>query len=110
MTLYLSDLPQNQSALLFNSPERFFVPNPGGSQGDLCIGSTDLGRHMNDILSSGATGTASLVLDLTSIPTANGLTSVIAGETRYWQAWYRDVDGTGAPTSNFSSAIGVTFN
>ncbi|MEC8511300.1 MAG: VCBS repeat-containing protein [Planctomycetota bacterium] len=110
MTLYLSDLPQNQSALLVNSPERFFVPNPGGSQGDLCIGSNDLGRHVNDILNSGATGTASLALDLTSIPTANGFASVVAGETRYWQAWYRDADGTGAPTSNFSSAIGVTFN
>ncbi|MEC8512124.1 MAG: hypothetical protein VX015_08265, partial [Planctomycetota bacterium] len=110
LTLTLSDLPQNQGVLLVNSPEKIRVANPNGSQGDLCIYSNDLGRHVNDILSSGATGTASLVLDLTSIPTANGLTSVIAGETRYWQAWYRDVDGTGAATSNFSSAIGVTFN
>ena len=110
LTLTVTDLPLNQGVLLVNSPEKIFVANPNGSQGNLCIYSSDLGRHVNDILSSGATGTASLVLDLTSIPTASGLTSVIAGETRYWQAWYRDVDGTGATTSNFSSAIGVTFN
>ena len=110
LTLTVEDLPLNQGVLLVNSPEKIFVANPGGSQGNLCISSSDLGRHVNDILNSGATGTASLALDLTNIPTANGLTSVIAGETRYWQAWYRDVDGTGSATSNFSSAIGVTFN
>ena len=110
LTLTVEDLPLNQGVLLVNSPEKIFVANPNGSQGNLCIYSSDLGRHVNDILSSGATGTASLVLDLANIPTANGLTSVVAGETRYWQAWYRDVDGTGSATSNFSSAIGVTFN
>ena len=110
LTLTVTDLPLNQGVLLVNSPEKIFVANPGGSQGNLCIYSNDLGRHVNDILSSGATGTASLVLDLTRIPTANGFASVVAGETRYWQAWYRDVDGTGTATSNFSSAIGVAFN
>ncbi|MEC8510578.1 MAG: VCBS repeat-containing protein, partial [Planctomycetota bacterium] len=110
LTLAVSNLPLNQGVLLVNSPEKIFVANPNGSQGNLCIYSNDLGRHATDILNSGATGTASLVLDLANIPTANGLASVIAGERRYWQAWYRDVDGTGAPTSNFSSAIGVTFN
>ena len=110
LTLTVTDLPLNQGVLLVNSPEKIFVANPNGSPGNLCIYSSDLGRHVNDVLSSGATGTASLVLDLANIPTANGLTSVVAGETRYWQAWYRDVDGTGTATSNFSSAIGVTFN
>ena len=110
LTLTVSNLPQSQGVLFVNSPEKIFVANPGGSQGDLCIGSDDLGRHVNDILNSGATGTATLALDLSSIPTAAGLRSVVAGETRYWQAWYRDVDGTGSATSNFSSAIGVTFN
>ena len=110
LTLTVTDLPLNQGVLLVNSPDKVFVANPGGSQGDLCIGSNDLGRHVNDILNSGSTGSASLSLDLTSIPTGSGLTSAVAGETRYWQAWYRDVDGAGAVTSNFSSAVGVTFN
>ena len=59
---------------------------------------------------SGPTGTASLFLELTNVPTNANLTAVAAGATWYWQAWYRDVDGGGAPTSNFSSAIGVAFN
>ena len=65
---------------------------------------------MNDVLNSGGTGTASLTLDLANVPTNLGRTAVVAGETWYWQAWYRDVDGGGAPTSNLSSAVGVTFN
>ena len=32
-----------------------------------------------------------------------------SGTTWSWQAWYRDVDGGGAPTSNLSSAVSVTF-
>ncbi|MEC8513524.1 MAG: VCBS repeat-containing protein [Planctomycetota bacterium] len=110
LTLVLSDLPPNQGVLFVNSPEKIVISNPAGSQGDLCIGSFSLGRHMNDILNSGANGAAALVLDLTNIPTASGLTSAVAGERRYWQAWYRDVDGSGSATSNFSSAIGLTFN
>ena len=34
---------------------------------------------------------------------------IVAGSTWHFQHWYRDVDGGGAPSSNFSSAIGVTF-
>ena len=109
-TLELTGLPLNQSVLFVNSRETILVANPGGSQGDLCIGSFSLGRHMNDIRDSGAAGTASLTLDLANVPTNLGRTAVLAGETWYWQAWYRDVDGGGTPTSNFSSAIGVTFN
>ena len=109
-TLDLTGLPLNQTVLFVNSRETILVANPGGSQGDLCIGSLALGRHVNDIVNSGAAGTASLALDLANVPTNLALTAVVAGETWYWQAWYRDVDGTGSATSNFSSAIGVTFN
>ena len=109
-TLELTGLPLNQSVLFVNSRETILLANPGGSQGDLCIGSLALGRHVNDIRDSGATGTASLTLDLANVPTNLGRTAVLAGETWYWQAWYRDVDGGGTPTSNFSSAISVTFD
>ena len=109
-TLELTGLPSNQTVLFVNSRDTILVANPGGSQGDLCIGSLAMGRHVNDILNSGATGTASLALDLANVPTNLGRTAVLAGEIWYWQAWYRDVDGGGAPTSNFSGAISVTFD
>ena len=108
LSLEVTDLPANQNVLFVNSQETIFVANPGGSQGDLCIGSLALGRHVNDIANSGAAGTASLALDLANVPTNLALTAVVAGETWYWQAWYRDESG-GMPTSNLSSAVGVTF-
>ena len=79
-----------------------------GRRGTGRIGSLALGRHVNDIANSGAAGTASLALDLANVPTNLALTAVVAGETWYWQAWYRDESG-GMPTSNLSSAVGVTF-
>ena len=109
LSLEVTDLPLNQNVLFVNSQETILVSNPGGSQGDLCIGSLALGRHVNDIVNSGAAGTASLALDLANVPTNLALTAVVAGETWYWQAWYRDESG-GTPTSNLSSAVGVTFN
>ena len=88
-TLGISGLPQNQTVLFVNSRETILVANVGGSQGDLCIGSFSLGRHVNDVLDSGATGAASLTLDLANVPTNLGRTAVLW----YWQAWYRDVMG-----------------
>ena len=110
VNLELTDLPLNQTVLFVNSRETILVANPGGSEGDLCIGSLALGRHVNDIRDSGPTSTASLALDLANVPTNLGCAAVIAGETWYWQEWYRDVDGGGAATSNLSSAVGVTFD
>ncbi len=109
-TLEVSGLPQNKNVLFVNSRETILVANPGGSQGNLCIGSLALGRHVNDIVDSGLAGTVSLALDLANVPTNLGRTAVVAGETWYWQAWYRDIEGGGAATSNLSSAVGVTFN
>ena len=38
-TSTLANLLQNQTVLFVNSRETILVANPGGSQGDLCIGS-----------------------------------------------------------------------
>lgn len=110
LTLNVAGLPLNENVLFVNSRETIFVANPGGSMGDLCIGSFALGRHLGAIMNSGASGTVSLDLNLANIPTNLGLTAIVAGETWYWQAWYRDLDGGGMPTSNLSAAICVTFN
>ncbi|MEE2938925.1 MAG: hypothetical protein VX460_00940 [Planctomycetota bacterium] len=109
LTLNVSHLPRHQFLMFVNSRETIFVASPGGSEGDLCIGSLTLCRHVNDIVNSGPTGTVSLALDLANMPTNTGRTAVVAGETWYWQGWYRDIGYGGVPTSNLSSAIGVTF-
>ena len=97
-------------------------PTPGGGPaagGDVCIAGGTFGRHVfgSDIY-VGTAGTFTISLDLTDLPSPrDGVsfpnpghysTAVLAGETWYWQCWYRDPSaGTGA--SNFTQAIGVTF-
>ena len=82
------------------------LANPGGSQGNLCLGGS-LGRYNANIMNSGATGSFQIPLDLTMTPTSVGMSSVAAGETRYWQIWYRDANPTA--TSNFTDGVRVTF-
>lgn len=109
LTLNVSGLPMNENVLFLNSQEVNLVANPGGSAGDLCIASFTMGRHNGAVMNSGMGGTVALTLNLANIPQPNGFVAALAGETWYWQAWYRDVDGMGMPTSNFSSAVCITF-
>ena len=61
------------------------------------------------IKNSGATGAFALLVNLTQTPTPTGFVSVVAGQTRYFQAWHRDAIG-GSATSNFTNGLAVTFN
>lgn len=102
-------LPPSVLGFYVNSREENFVPNPGGSQGNLCIASLAMGRHNRSMAMTSAAGTTSLALDLLGVPFEPGTVAVVlAGETWYWQYWHRDTVG-GALTSNFSSAVSVTF-
>lgn len=112
VTLQLVDAPANVLALAFNSREENTVLNPGGSMGNLCIFSVAMGRHNALALNTSAAGTGQFVLDLIDLPYEPGFTTtVLAGETWYWQVWYQDNVGGGAftNTSNFSNAVRVTF-
>lgn len=106
LTIEAYDMPLNTFGLLATSLAPGFVANPGGSQGNLCLGGS-LGRYNANIMNSGATGSFQIPLDLTMTPTSSGMASVAAGETRYWQVWYRDANPT--PTSNFTDGVCVTF-
>ena len=105
VTLQASGLAQNQFSMFVNSMSQGLV-TPPGSQGNLCL-SGGIGRHKANIINTGATGEASLVLDLTLVPTPSGPVAVQPGETWYWQLWFRDNNPTA--TSNFTDGVGITF-
>ena len=104
VTLIASQLPAMQFGYFLTSQTQGFVFNPGGSQGNLCLGGSIL-RYGNFILSSGGAGTFSLVLDLNTLP--NGQGAVQAGETWNYTAWFRD--NNPAATSNFTDGLSILF-
>ena len=91
-----------QFGLFLNAPAAGFIPNPAGSNGHLCLGGA-IGRF--PVSNTGGFRTARVQVDLNAQPRPAGPTPVAAGETWYYQFWYRE----GAGGSNFTDAIGVTF-
>ena len=108
LTLDVRDLPIDSLGYFLTSGDTIFLAGAGGSAGDLCIASTSIGRYAGNVLDSGAAGAVSFSPDLTSIPGPTGTVAATAGETRYFQYWTRDLSG-GTPTSNFSTAVCITF-
>lgn len=110
LVLAAESLPTSAFGFFLTSATQGFVQNPGGSQGNLCLGSS-IGRYVGpgQIQNSGATGVISLAVDLTQHPTPVGPVSVQGGQTWNFTAWYRDAVG-GAATSNFADGYTITFN
>lgn len=108
MTLGVSQLPVGALGYFLQSPNDVIVYNAGGSQGHLCIAGPSIGRYAGNVLAADAGGNVSLTIDLTALPAPSGFQVAVAGETRYFQYWTRD-SALGAAVSNFSSAVGVTF-
>ncbi len=109
LTLVASQLPFSQYGYFLSSQDQAFIANPGGSQGNLCVGGpTGLGRHLSTLQNSGGLGMMSAVIDVTQMPTQTGSTvSIVAGQTYNFQCWYRDI--VVVSTSNFTDAISITF-
>jgi hypothetical protein len=109
LTLEASRLPLNAFGYFITSTTQAVTPNPGGSQGILCIGG-QIGRYTGpgQIQNSGATGSFSLLTNLTQIPTPTGFVSAVVGQVRSYQSWHRDSVG-GNATSNFTNGLAVTF-
>lgn len=109
LSLTVTGLPSNRFGFFLNSQAQGFVSQPGGSQGNLCLGGS-IGRYSGagQIRNSGPAGEFSLALNLNATPTPGGLVSIQAGQTWYFQAWYRDTVA-GAASSNFSNGYRVPF-
>jgi hypothetical protein len=109
LSLVASDLPQNSFGFFLTSTSQGSVAQPGGSQGVLCL-SGSIGRYVGpgQIMNSGATGSFSIAVNNTQLPSPTGPVVGAVGQTWNFQAWYRDAVG-GTPTSNFTDGLSVTF-
>ena len=109
LNLAVSGLPNNRFAYFLVGQTRTFIANPGGSQGNLCVGgATGRFNRPGEILSSGTTGMINLDIDTTDVPGPNGTAVIQPGQTWTFTCWYRDVVA-GQSTSNFSSAVAIEF-
>jgi len=108
LELTAAQLPLNALAFFLVSRTQGSVVPPG-SQGVLCVAG-QVGRYVGpgQVRSSGSTGAIALTVDPSATPTSAGLVAIVAGETWTYQAWHRDAV-QGAATSNFTSAVAVTF-
>ncbi|HRV81977.1 MAG TPA: hypothetical protein P5218_11090, partial [Planctomycetota bacterium] len=108
LALSVEGLPPGVTCLLLASRAPGLVPLPGGSEGELCLGGS-IGRFgaPQEIQQADSFGQAELSLDFASLPQPTGRVAILAGETWYFQAWYRDSNPT--MTSNFSSTTAHLF-
>lgn len=106
--LRATSLPAHSFGFFIVSRLQGFAANPGGSEGNLCLGGP-VGRFQNQVQSSGAAGTVAIHPDLSALPQPLGPVSAQPGETWNFSTWFRDQASGGAPTSNFSDGVEVTF-
>lgn len=110
LTLEATGLPLSSFGFFLVASTTGFVANPGGSEGNLCLGPS-IGRFVGpgQVMSSGGTGSIALAIDLTTIPTPQGFISILPSQTWSFQLWHRDSGMTG-PTSNFTNGTTINFN
>ena len=107
LTLLVKDLPTGEFSFFLNGTASGFSPGASGSAGNLCLDGA-IGRYnrVGQLFASDAQGKGSLAINLGGMPTPLGPQPALAGQTWYFQCWYRD---TPANTSNFTSALSVQF-
>lgn len=97
-------LPAGKAGYFLASQSQGLVMPPG-SMGNLCLSGT-IGRFASQVQLTGPGGSFWIDVDLTDMP-APLPSTVQAGDTYHFQAWYRDFFG--GPTSNFTDGVRVTF-
>ena len=60
-------LPPNKFGYFLAGKTQGFTANPGGSQGNLCLGG-QIGRFVTQIVNSGASGSYTVQIDLANLP------------------------------------------
>jgi hypothetical protein len=98
-------LPLGTNGYFLCSQSQGFVSHPGGSQGNLCLGG-GIGRFLQQVQNSGASGSIAIQANLLALPTSMGPVAAQAGQTWNFQAWFRDSVG-GVATSNFTDGVSL---
>lgn len=96
-------LPNSQFGYLLMSQSQANVPNFGGSQGVLCVGTPQV-RFNAQVQNSGSNGEVSFGIDLANLPSATVFQS---GQTWNFQYWTRDF--VSQPTSNTTLGYAITW-
>jgi len=100
-------LPAGASAMLIASRDAAYVPNPGSSAGNLCLGG-QIARFVGSIGTADGAGEIEFDVPDLVVPTPIGVETIEAGDSWTFQVWYRDNDPS--PTSNFSEARRIEFD
>jgi hypothetical protein len=105
--LVATSLPHSAFGFFLASRTQGNVANPGGSQGNLCLGGA-IGRYVGpgQIKNTGPYGSFDLDIDLTSMPSPTGPVVAQPGQTWNFQAWHRD-SVNGVATSNFTDGVSL---
>ena len=105
-TLVAEDVPDGQFMYFIGSFGQDQVNNPGGSNGNLCVGG---GQQIARFLPTTGTTAGNMhsgMVDLTDVPLNTGMVEmIIAGDTFNFQGWHRENGGQ----SNFTPGLEVTF-
>ena len=110
LSLRATDLPAGAGAVFMFSRVPALVLQPGGSQGQLCLGGA-VARFLGagEVGPASTAGVAGLQVNLTALPGGGASGRPIPGDSLYFQAWYRDAQPGGAATSNLTEGIVVTL-
>lgn len=105
--LTASELQPNLPGFFIVSRSLGFIANPGGSNGNVCLGGA-IGRIIGpgQVANSGPSGSFTITLDLAAIPQPQGPVPALPGDTWSFQAWHRESGGGG---SDFTDVTTVTF-
>lgn len=108
LVLRCQDMPSNSFVFVLASMTQG-MSMPANSMGFLCLDG-DIGRGVGGLIgNTGMTGTFSFTANLAAMPQPMGSVPTLAGDTWFFQAWFRDSAG-GVTTSNLTDAVSVQFN
>jgi hypothetical protein len=99
-------LPADRSGFFLASQVQGFVPLFAGSEGNLCLDHPIVRINgPGQIVNSGTSSNVELIVPIQTLPGDN---AVMAGETWYFQYWFRDIGPD--HSSNTSNGVVVSFD